>query len=173
MWDRNPVDPAKAVEVLDLLPAFPVVLVSTRDNLLTVSMVHYFTFRPLRFGVAIHRARHSFGLIQAEGEFVINVPGREMLEAVKACGKLSGRDGPKFPAVGLTPLPSLAVGAVGVAECGAQIECRVCQEIPFEERVWFVGEVMAARAAPGWEGRLGLLCGRHDYRLTGEAVTPR
>ena len=167
------VDPSGVVPVLELLPSFPILLVSTRTNVLTVNQVHYFSFRPLRLGVAIARARHSFRLIQEEGEFVINVPDKDMLDAVRACGKLSGRDGSKFEATGLTPIPSAVVAAVSVAECLAHIECRVSREILFEDRVWFIGDVVAARRAADWSGERGLLCGRHAYGTQGEDVAPR
>ena len=159
------VDPESVAQLLGLLPSFPIVLVSTRTNVLTVNQVHYFSFRPLRLGVAIARIRHSFRLIQDEGEFVINVPDWNLLDVVRACGRLSGRDGNKFEATGLTPTSSTEVAAVSVGECPAHIECRVDRQVPFEERVWFVGQVVAARRAEDWSGERGLLCGRHAYGM--------
>jgi flavin reductase (DIM6/NTAB) family NADH-FMN oxidoreductase RutF len=162
-----------ATPVLELLPQFPIVLVSTRANVLTVNQVHYFTFAPLRLGVAIARVRHSWQLIDGEGEFVVNVPGPNLLEAVKACGRLSGRDGDKFGRARLTPVPSREVAAVAVGECGAHIECRVTSRIGFEERTWFIGDVVAADRSPDHDGSLALTCGRHDYRSGGEIAGPR
>jgi flavin reductase (DIM6/NTAB) family NADH-FMN oxidoreductase RutF len=159
--------------VLELFPQYPIVLVSTRDNVLTVNQVHYFTFAPLRLGVAIARTRHSWRLIDGEGEFVVSVPGPGLLEAVKACGRLSGRDGDKFARAGLTPVPSREVAAVAVGECGAHIECRVTGRLDFEERTWFVGDVVAADRSPDHDGSLALTCGRHDYRSGGEVTGPR
>lgn len=170
---RIAVDPDRVAQVLEVLPSFPIVLVSTRSNVLTVNQVHYFTFQPLRIGVAIARVRHTYSLVEEEGEFVVNVPDASLLQAVKECGRLSGRDGSKFEATGLTPIQSFVVAAVSVAECLAHIECRVDRRISFEDRTWFIGPVVAARKAEGWSGKRGLLCGRHTYDMLGEALAPR
>ena len=160
-------------DVLKLLPSYPIVLASTRSNVLTVNQIAYFTFRPLRIGIAIAHVRHTYALLKDEGEFVVNVPGVALVEAVKACGTLSGRDGEKFAAVGLDREPSTAVGAVSVAQCPAQIECRVTCVIPFEHRVWFIGDVVAARSKKGHAGAKAMLCGRQQYRLAETVVAER
>jgi flavin reductase (DIM6/NTAB) family NADH-FMN oxidoreductase RutF len=159
--------------VLDLLPPYPIVLMTTRSNVITVNQVAYFTFRPLRLGVAIAHVRHTYGLLVAEGEFVVNVPDASLIAAVKFCGSHSGREGEKFRAAGLTPVPSSQVQAVGIAECGARIECRVVRRFEFEHRDWFVGEVVAARKRESHLGAKALMCGRHHYLLPGDVVEPR
>jgi flavin reductase (DIM6/NTAB) family NADH-FMN oxidoreductase RutF len=170
---KEPVASISTTPVLELLPPYPIVLVTTRTNVLTIGQLHYFTFSPLRLGIAVAHSRHTWALLKAEGEFVVNVPTEGQLEAVRACGRLSGRDGDKFAEAGLTPVPSAAVAAVSVAECAAHIECRVTHEVDFEERTWFVGVVVAASRAPGHDGAKALMCGRRDYRLCGPCIAPR
>jgi len=104
---------------------------------------------------------------------VVNVATAELLPAVRTCGSVSGRDCDKFDAAGLTREPSTVVSAVSVGECGAHIECIVKKEIAFEERTWFVGEVVAARMVPGHRGSDALLCGRNHYVLPGGIVGSR
>ena len=87
---KAPVAPQSSTPVLDLLPPYPIVLVTTRNNVITVNQVAYFTFRPLRIGVAIAHVRHTYALLKDEGEFVINVPDASLIEAVKICGSRSG-----------------------------------------------------------------------------------
>lgn len=165
--------PLNPKRVLALLPPYPIVLVSTRTNIITINQVTYFTFAPLRMGIAVAHTRHSYGLLKEEWAFVINVPGAELVEEVKRCGTISGRDGDKFAAAGLTRLDSLEVEAVGIAECGAQIECRVEQELAFENRTWFIGPVVAARQREGHRGMAAMMCGREAYSLPGAIVSPR
>jgi len=167
------IDPKDRNQILSLLPPFPVVLVTTRANIITIGQLHYFTFSPLRIGIAVAHTRHTYSLLQEEKEFVINVPTEEMLDAVKVCGSASGRDCDKFEAAGLTAEPSAQVQAASIAECGAHIECRVDREIAFEERTWFVGEVVAARRRDGHEGAQALLCGRHHYAIPDAPLAPR
>jgi flavin reductase (DIM6/NTAB) family NADH-FMN oxidoreductase RutF len=165
--------PLTAKDVLGLLPPYPIVLVTVRDNIITVNQVQYFTFSPLRMGVAIAHVRYTYGLLKADGAFVINVPSADLVEAVKLCGSVSGRDVDKFELAGLTRGSSSEVSAASIAECGAQIECRVEREIEFEHRTWFVGPVLAARRLPDHLGMNALMCGREAYVLPGNALVPR
>jgi flavin reductase (DIM6/NTAB) family NADH-FMN oxidoreductase RutF len=160
-------------QVLELLPPYPIVLVSTRTNIITVNQIAYFTFAPLRIGIGIAHARYTYGLLKAEGAFVVNVPDPELVEAVKRCGTLSGRTHDKFAAAGLDLEPWDVVEAVGIRQCGAQIACRVERELVFDERTWFIGEVVAARRCEEHRGAEALMCGRHDYRLPGAVVSER
>ena len=170
---HTPIEPATSSTVLEILPPYPIVLVSTRDNIITIGQVEYFTFQPLRMGIAVAHARHSHGLISTEGEFVINVPDASLVEAVQVCGSISGRDVDKFAASGLTAIESQAVRAVSLAECGAHIECVVERDMDFEERTWFIGHVVAARHRSDHRGMGGLLCGRTHYATPGEVVAAR
>lgn len=61
-------------EGLRAFPAFPVVLVTVGDNIITVGMVHVFSFRPPLVGIGIAPARYSFALLREKGEFVVNIP---------------------------------------------------------------------------------------------------
>jgi flavin reductase (DIM6/NTAB) family NADH-FMN oxidoreductase RutF len=160
-------------DVLGMLPPYPIVLVTTQTNVITVNQVAYFTFSPLRIGVAIARNHYTHELLIDEQEFVVNVPTANLVEIVKQCGRLTGRDGNKFERVGLTPAPGTAVNAVRIAECSAFIECRVQQKLEFENRTWFIGKVIAASMQSSHKGVNALMCGRRDYQLPGEIVAPR
>ena len=147
--------------VLHTLAPFPVSVISTRTNALAANQIEYFTFRPLRLGTAIAFERYSYELIKNEGEFVVNVPTADQVEAVKHCGSFSGRDGDKFLAGNVPTVPAQVVQSVCLADFAAHIECVVCREIHFEERTWFVGDVVAARKRPGHTDINSLMCGRH------------
>ena len=170
--------PVQTKTVLSLLPPYPIVLVSTRTNIITINQIEYFTFSPLRIGIAVAHVRYTYERLKEEQAFVVNVPGAHLVDEVKLCGSISGRDGDKFERAGLTP-QSFEDGdltdfpAVGIAECGAQIACRVEREIVFEHRTWFVGPVVAARSRPDHTGTTALMCGREAYSLPGETVSPR
>ena len=96
-------------------------------NTMTVSwalMGYFYHGRPM-VAVAVKPARHTFGLLEAVPEFVLSVPTPELADAVAYCGRESGRDGGKFAAAGLTPVPSAHVRPPSIAECPWNIECRV------------------------------------------------
>ena len=170
---KTPVPAQSPQQVLNLLPPFPIVLVTTQKNIITVNQVAYFTFSPLRIGVAIAHSRYSYGLLKEEGEFVINVPDAALIDVVKTCGTLSGRDTDKFQVTGMDAEAIDGMQAAGIAQCGAQIACRVEREIDFERRTWFVGRVIAARRQEGHQGMGSLMCGRHEYVLPGTVISAR
>jgi flavin reductase (DIM6/NTAB) family NADH-FMN oxidoreductase RutF len=163
-------DPGSA---LRNLPPFPIVLVTTRTNIITIGQIHYFSFAPLQIGIAVAYARHTHGLIEDEGEFAVNVPDEGLLEAVRICGRCSGRDTDKFAAAGLTREPCTAIAATGIAECGARLECRVAQRLEFADRAWFIGPVVAVSAAADHIGRQALQCDRLGYANAPQEIGTR
>jgi flavin reductase (DIM6/NTAB) family NADH-FMN oxidoreductase RutF len=56
---------------------------------------------------------------------VIAIPALELAEKVVAIGNCSGRDVDKFEAFGLTPKKAERVSAPLIAECFANVECKV------------------------------------------------
>jgi flavin reductase (DIM6/NTAB) family NADH-FMN oxidoreductase RutF len=64
------------------------------------------------------------------------------------CGNCSGREIDKFGAFGLTALPAATVGAPLVAECFANLECRVVDTRAVRRYGLFVLEVVKAWADP-------------------------
>jgi len=173
MNPHTAIEPLVSQRVLETLPPFPVVLVTTRANIITIGQLMYFTFKPLRLGIAVAHSRHTHGLLREEGEFVVNVPGVDMIDVVQKCGSVSGRDVDKWEEVGLTAVEARAVRAVCIGECGAHIECIIEREVDFEERTWFIGRVVAARNRPGHEGMQALMCGRTHYVLPGDMPAER
>ena len=125
----------------------PVALVSTahdgRDNVMTAAWVSVVCMEPPQVAVAIRESRFSFELLQASGEFVVNMPSQDLWRAVDLCGVVSGRDQDKFALAGLTRERPSEVGAPLVAECPLNIECRVSASLPLGSHTLFVGLVLA------------------------------
>ena len=170
---KNEISHNSTKVILQLLPPFPIVLVTTRTNIITIGQIHYFTFSPLRVGIAVAHKRFTHSLLQAEKEFVVNVPHVDLIEAVQVCGSISGRDGDKFGTAGLTKEQSVVVQGASIVECGAQIECKIEREFDFENRTWFVGKVVAARSRSDHRGSESVLCGRTEYVIPGQSIAPR
>ena len=80
--------------------------------------------RPI-FLVLVRPSRYSYTrLEEAGGDFTVNVPPRELAEAVAHCGTVSGRDHDKFLETRLTPVPSRQVRPPIIQECVVHYECR-------------------------------------------------
>jgi flavin reductase (DIM6/NTAB) family NADH-FMN oxidoreductase RutF len=86
------------------------------------------------------------GLIEASGEFTVNIPRVGMEAAVDFCGIVSGADVDKFTAAGLTPLPGAVVAAPIVAECPFNVECRVAAVHEIGDYRLVLGEIVETQA---------------------------
>jgi flavin reductase (DIM6/NTAB) family NADH-FMN oxidoreductase RutF len=116
-------------EVYRLIEPGPVVLVSTslkgRANIMTMSWLTMMEFGPPLIGCVVSDRNYSYGILKATRECVINIPTVELSAQVVGCGNTSGRKIDKFAAFGLTPAPASRVAVPLIAECYANLECRV------------------------------------------------
>jgi flavin reductase (DIM6/NTAB) family NADH-FMN oxidoreductase RutF len=101
-------------------------------------------FEPPLVGCVISNRNHSFGLLKATRECVINLPAVELAEVVVGCGNTSGISVDKFDRFGLTSVPASCVGAPLIAECFANLECRVVDTRMVPKYCFFVLEVVKA-----------------------------
>jgi flavin reductase (DIM6/NTAB) family NADH-FMN oxidoreductase RutF len=135
-------------KVYGLLEPGPVVLLSTaRKGEMDVMAMSWHTmleFEPPLVGCVVSNRDHSFGLLKATRECVINIPTADLAEKVVACGNSSGRRVDKFAAFGLTPVPAREVGAPLIEECYASLECRVADTRMVNRYGFFVLEVVKA-----------------------------
>jgi len=120
-------------EVYRLLEPGPVVLVSTMQNghanIMTMSWHMMVDFEPPLVACVMSNRDYSFAALKKTRECVINIPTVELAKKVVACGNTSGRelggDMDKFEKFGLTPVPASSVRAPLIAECYANLECKV------------------------------------------------
>jgi flavin reductase (DIM6/NTAB) family NADH-FMN oxidoreductase RutF len=135
-------------QVYRLLEPGPVVLVSTADrgraNVMPMSWHSMMEFEPPLVGCVISGRNHTFGLLQATGECVINIPTVELARQVVACGNSTGKRVDKFAAFGLTPVAASRVGAPLIEECYANLECRVVDARLVDAYNFFILEVVKA-----------------------------
>ena len=126
------------MEELPLCKAFqliepgPVVLVTTasgrKKNIMTISWHMVMDFTP-RIAFVTGPWNHSFKALMQKKECVIAVPGADLSARVVKIGACSGSDTDKFRKFALTPVKAISVKAPLIAECLANIECRVVDHI--------------------------------------------
>ena len=139
-------------EVYRILEPGPVVLLTTafrgRNNVMTQSWHTMMEFEPPLVGCVVSEANHSFEALQRTRECVICVPTVELADAVVGCGNSSGRTVDKFATFGLTAEPGTRVRAPRIAECRADLECRVVDARLMSRYNFFVMQVLAAWYRP-------------------------
>ncbi len=143
--------PKRAWKPGNLLAPVPVVLVSCGGsrgfpaNLITIAWVGTVCSEPPMLSIAVRPERFSYPILRKTGEFVVNLPGRELVRLVDWCGVKSGRDVDKFRETGLTPLPATKVSCPLVAECPVNLECRTVKTIPLGSHTLFLAEILAVQ----------------------------
>jgi flavin reductase (DIM6/NTAB) family NADH-FMN oxidoreductase RutF len=167
----------------------PAVMVSCgleQPNIITLAWVGTVCSDPPAVSIGVRPERFSHRLIAEAGEFVVNLPHADQVDAVDYCGQVSGRNVDKWAACGLTPAPASKVRTPLIAECPVALECRVTHQLTVGIHDLFIGEVLAVqideavldhqgkldheRAQPltyagGYYFRVGELLGRYgDWR---------
>lgn len=118
----------KLSRAFTLIEPGPVVLVTTHDgrkpNIMTISWTMVLDFTPM-FAITTGAWNHSYAALRKTRECVIAIPTVDMLDTAVGIGTCSGKDTDKFATFGLTPRKGKKVGAPLIAECLANIECKV------------------------------------------------
>ena len=139
-------------KVYQLLEPGPVVLLTTarkgRANVMTMSWHMMVEFEPPLVACVVSNANFSFAALRATEECVIAIPARKLARKVVTVGNCSGRDVDKFAAIGLTPAPAKMVTPPLVAECFANLECKVRDTRLVRSYNLFILEVLKAWKDP-------------------------
>jgi flavin reductase (DIM6/NTAB) family NADH-FMN oxidoreductase RutF len=138
--------------VYRLIEPGPVVMLTTamrgRPNVMTMSWHMMVEFEPPLVACLVSGANHSFAALRATRECVIAIPARRLAAKVVEVGNSSGRDVDKFAAFGLTPVPGRRVRPPLIAECFANLECRVSDTRLVNRYNLFILEVLQAWIDP-------------------------
>ncbi len=139
-------------QVRRFLEPGPVVLVSSAHNgqrdIMTMGWHMVMEFAPSLLACVISRANHSFGLIRASRQCVINLPTEPLLDTVVRIGNCSGGEVDKFAAFGLTAQRASCVDAPLIAQCHASFECRLHDDALVDRYNLFIWEAVKAHVAP-------------------------
>jgi flavin reductase (DIM6/NTAB) family NADH-FMN oxidoreductase RutF len=116
-------------KVYRLIEPGPVVLVTTahkgRANIMTMTYHMMLSHQPPLIAGSIGPWDYSFKALRATKECVLAIPTVDMASEAVEIGNCSGQDIDKFTTFGLTPLPAKKVAPPLLAQCLANIECRV------------------------------------------------
>ncbi|MEO8300114.1 MAG: flavin reductase family protein [Burkholderiales bacterium] len=139
-------------KVYGLLEPGPVVLLTTshkgKANVMPMSWHTMLEFEPPRVGCVVSTGDFSFAALNATRECALNIPTVELATQVVACGNTSGDDVDKFSRFALTQAPASLIAAPLIAECYANLECRVVDTRLKNRYNFFVLEVIKAWVNP-------------------------
>ena len=128
----------------------PVVLVSSgsmeKANIITIAWCGVVCSMPPLLSISIRPSRHSHKIISEHRDFVVNIPGEDLLEKVDFCGVASGSSTDKFKSCAFTKADSSVVSAPLIMECPVNIECKMIKSLKLGAHDIFIGEVVAVHA---------------------------
>ncbi len=162
-------------KVYGLLEPGPVVLITTahkgQTDIMTQSWHTMMEFDPPLVGCVISGINHSFDLLKASRECVINIPTLDIADKVVGCGNTSGRKIDKFKRFSLTPSPAALVQAPLIKECYASLECVVADTRMVNKYNFFVLEVVKAWIDPAMKNPNTLHhFGKGNFMIAGETI---
>lgn len=148
---RQPVPLEKSYRLINHGPT--VIVTSAhghRRNVMAEAWSMGLDFSPAKVAVVIDKRTITAELVQASGEFALNVPSRGIAQATLDVGSISARDVPdqdKFAALGIATFAAEKIAAPLVEGCIAWLECKLIRE-PHNEKMYdlYIGEVVAAHA---------------------------
>jgi flavin reductase (DIM6/NTAB) family NADH-FMN oxidoreductase RutF len=139
-------------KVYQLLEPGPVVILTTaakgRANVMAMSWHMMVEFTPPLVACIVSNADYSFAALCSTKECSIAIPSHELARKVVGIGNCSGQEVDKFKKFGLTPVSARQVTAPLIAECFANLECKVVNTRLVNEYNLFVLEVVKAWIDP-------------------------
>jgi len=161
--------------VYGLLEPGPVVLVTTvqkgKANVMTMSWHTMMDFEPPLVGCVISVNNFSFAALKTTKECVINIPAANLAKQVVGVGNCSGSKLDKFEKFSLTPLQASLVAPPLIAECFANLECKVIDTRMVNRYNLFVLEVLKAWIEPGTKNPRTLHhLGRGAFMVAGRTI---
>lgn len=147
----------------NMLYPLPVVMVTVtdkegNDNIITIAWAGTTCSDPAMVSISVRPERYSYQMLKDTGEFVINLPTKDLCFATDYCGVKSGRDVDKFKELGLTKQAAKFVKAPIIGECPVSIECKVEQILPLGSHDMFLARVLAVQADERYMDEKGRFC---------------
>jgi flavin reductase (DIM6/NTAB) family NADH-FMN oxidoreductase RutF len=162
-------------KVYQLLEPGPVVLLTTarngRPNVMAMSWHMMIEFEPPLVACVVSSADHSFAAMRTTRECVIAIPALKLAPQVVQVGNSSGRDIDKFQTFDLTPVPAQRVKPPLIAECFANLECKVAETRLVNKYNLFILEVLKAWIDPAQKNPKTIHhCGYGMFIVDGETI---
>ena len=130
-----------------LTAPLPPVMVTVGDmensNIITIGWTGILSTIPPRTYISVRPERHSYKLLKATGEFVINLTTAKQAREVDYVGIYTGAKVDKFKECGFTKEKATKINVPMIGECPISIECRVTDVISLGSHDMFLADILA------------------------------
>jgi flavin reductase (DIM6/NTAB) family NADH-FMN oxidoreductase RutF len=156
-------------DAVELASPHPYVLVTTVNdedvpNVIGIGWFTITSWKPPMVCISVAPPRHSYGNLEAVGEYVINFPPPDMARAAWKCGTTTGARVDKFKGNGLAPIPSAQVRPPTIGGATMAWECRVVSKVDTGDHRLYIARIVATRGDPA---RTAHLYSIHYRKLVG------
>lgn len=124
----------------------PVVMISCSDgdktNITTIAWTGIASSEPPMVYVSLRKSRYSYDIIKKTGEFILNIPDKNMAWETDYCGTKSGKNVNKFEEAHLTEESAKIVKCPMIKECPINLECKIKKIEELGSHDMFIAEVV-------------------------------
>lgn len=117
-----------------------------KHNAMALSWLMPCSQDPPSVALSMAPSRYCYSLVRRSGEFVLNIPGRSLIDKVHTLGLLSGRFQDKLVYLSWNTRYGRFVRAPYLLDCLAHIECQVCEHQKVGDRRVFIAKIVVASA---------------------------
>jgi flavin reductase (DIM6/NTAB) family NADH-FMN oxidoreductase RutF len=113
-------------------------------NVAPKSWISVFASKPAIIGFGCNMSHDTAKNILSTGEFIVNIPGAELVNKVWKAAESKGTDADEIKKVGLTPIKAAKLATPRIAECKAYLECALDWTKKYGDEVIIFGRVLLA-----------------------------
>ena len=101
----------------------------------------YTNLSPSHIGIAIGKGSHTYGNIRRSGEFVINIPGADLVKTLSVIADSIPEERSEVEEAGLSLKDGVTIDTPAIAECQAAVELTFDREVPIGYHNFLIGTV--------------------------------
>ena len=117
--------------------------VGDEANIITVAWTGIINTVPPKTYISVRPTRHSYGLIEKNREFCVNLTPASLIKTADFCGIYTGKKINKFERCGLHKEDASSVSCPIIAECPLSLECKVTDIIELGSHHMFLADIVA------------------------------
>jgi len=141
----------KSIGPRTIIQPNPVLIIGSYDqngqaNMMAVAWGGICCSKPPCAAISLRQATYTYGNIQHNKAFTINIPSTAFVKEADYVGIYSGKQENKFESLGLTPVKSDVVNAPYVKEFPVALECEVLKVVEIGLHTQFIGEIKDIKA---------------------------
>ncbi|HUT61087.1 MAG TPA: flavin reductase family protein [Phycisphaerae bacterium] len=134
----------KTAEAIRYITAKPTMIITTLHESGVVNagvFGAYTNLSPQHIGAAIAKSSHTYANILRSGEFVINIPGADLVKAIAVLADDIPPERSEVAEAGLTTKDGITISTPSIAECAAAVELKLDREVPITSHSFLIGQV--------------------------------